>query len=452
MQEMVYTVSQLTEKIAEKLEYAPDLKAIWVKGEIAECTRSSMGHWYFNLKDEDATLKVVLFASQAKNLQIVLTSGIEVIVKGSVSVYRTRGVYQMLATEVESAGMGAYRLALIQLMEKLEKEGLFQQKRALPSYPFLIGVVTSKTGAAIADIRRIIGRRWPLAKIKLFPCTVQGEEAPGSIIKALKKAYQTDLDVLILARGGGSSDDLWAFNDEKVARTLFDSNVPTITGVGHEIDRTIVDLVADYCAPTPSGAAEVAVPDIVEVYDLIESLEYSLDTYVNNELNLSNKRLALLVKTLEKHEPQKEFKKINEKINALEKLLTAKALYSLEQKKQAFSAVNKALEEVSPQKEILAKEALIKELFLRLENSKKNMMWELKEKVTSLEYGLNLLNPENLLKKGYAVVYKEKEIIRSVLNVKSGTNITIVLADGQIEAKVVGVNQTKASERGKENG
>lgn len=305
--ETVLTVAELTELVAEKLEYAPDLKGIWVKGEIAECTRSSMGHWYFNLKDDAAVLKVVLFASQARNLKFTLTSGMEVLVKGSISVYRARGVYQMLATDVESAGQGAYRQALLELISRLEKDGYFAKKRPLPEYPLKIGVVTSQSGAAIEDIKRVVGKRWPVAEIQVFDTLVQGADAPASIVRALHQAYTADLDVLILARGGGSSDDLWAFNDEDVAKVLFTSPIPTITGVGHEIDRTIVDLVADYAAPTPSGAAEAAVPDIEEVLKNLAALKRSLYNYTLQALMEREKLLSDYLSILNQYEPKKNF-------------------------------------------------------------------------------------------------------------------------------------------------
>ncbi len=435
-EERVYTVAELTEKIAKKIEYAPDLKAVWVKGEIAECTKSSMGHWYFNLKDGTSILKVVLFASQAYNLKITLTSGIEVLVRGSISVYRTRGTYQLLATEVESAGMGSYRQALIELTKRLENEGLFAQKRPLPKYPFNIGVVTSQTGAALADIRRIIGRRWPLAVIKLFSCTVSGEDAPESMVSALNKAYRADLDVLLLVRGGGSSEDLWVFNNEELARILYKSPVPSITGVGHEIDRTLVDLVADYAAPTPSGAAEIAVPDLVEVSNQMDNLSRNFNKKINQELILKAKRVELLGKAIEKYEPQKELRRLHDRLKALKMLLNKSALFSLEQKRQTFLAVREAFKDTDPGKNIAANKALLNEYRLLLDTASQKRFLELNEKFKSLVYGLNILNPDNVLKKGYAVVYKEKELVRSVKEIIKGQSLTITLADGRFRAFV----------------
>lgn len=440
-EERVFTVAELTENIASKLEYAPDLKAVWVKGEVAECTRSSMGHWYFNLKDDTATLKVVMFASQARNLKLTLTSGIEILVKGSISVYRAKGNYQMLATDIEAYGMGAYRQALLALMEKLDQEGLFKQKRVLPEYPLVIGVVTSPSGAAIADIRRIIGRRWPLTRLKLYPALVQGEEAPPSIVKALKKAYQDHLDLLILARGGGSSDDLWAFNDENVARTLYASPFPTITGVGHEIDRTLVDLVTDYSAPTPSGAAEVAVPDFEEVYDNLEYLGNSLNSLVQQELLNREKKLNLLVKSLEKHEPWQELLRLEQRLSSLKKLLDTKAFYVLEQKKRRIQSLKELLTEESPETEILKQKARLKELALRLGKSKEKRFTELKDKTYNLAYGLELLNPDNLLKIGYAVVFQKGKNIKSVDDIALESAIQVKLADGSLKAKVMQIEK-----------
>ena len=435
-EERVFSVAELTEKVAQKVEYAPDLKAVWVKGEIAECTRSSMGHWYFNLKDETAILKVVLFASQASNLKLILTSGIEVLVRGSVSVYRARGTYQLLATAVESAGMGAYRKALVELTERLEKEGLFAQKRPLPKLPFNIGLVTSKTGAALADVRRIIGRRWPLAIIKLFPCTVSGDEASESIIEALNKAYRAELDVLLLVRGGGSSEDLWPFNNEQLARTLYKSPIPSITGVGHEIDRTLVDLVADYAAPTPSGAAEIAVPDLNEISNRIDNLNVNLSQIAKQELLFRVKRVEVLSKAVEKHEPKKELKRLSERVKTLEMVLNKSSHFSLEQKKQAFFVLSQAFKDTSPKKNITANKALLKEYSLRLDTVSQKRFKEVEEKFNSLVYGLDLLNPSKVLKKGYALVYKEKKLIQSINELAKGQSLMIGLADGSFKAIV----------------
>lgn len=438
MEELVYTVSELTEKIAEKLEYAPDLKAVWVKGEIAECTRSSMGHWYFNLKDETGLLKVVMFSYQARNVKIPLTSGIEVLVKGSISVYRQRGAYQMLATEIESAGMGAFRLSLIELTTKLEKDGYFQQKRSLPNYPINIGVATSKSGAALKDIQRVVGKRWPVANIKLFPCTVQGDEAPESIIGALKKAYRDkSLDLLILARGGGSTDDLWAFNDEKVAITLFESPIPTVTGVGHEIDRTIVDLVADYAAPTPSGAALVSVPDIQEVYSKIGYLSQSLLKRVECDLLLREKRIGFAVKALEKYEPKKELNRLLERLKTLKRLLNAKALFSLKEKDQRFLLVKKELHDQRPNEKLRHYKRHINDNLNLQKTLCQHRVWQLKEQLSNLETGLELLNPRSVIQKGYALIRKDRGLIRSVKEVKENDHINILLSDGEISAQVL---------------
>lgn len=434
--ETVYTVAELTEKIAEKLEYAPDLKAVWVKGEIAECTRSSMGHWYFNLKDDEAVLKVVLFASQARHLKFTLTSGMEVLVKGSVAVYRARGVYQMLATEVESAGQGAYRQALLDRIGRLEKAGYFAKKRTLPEYPFQLGVVTSRSGAAIGDIKRVAGKRWPVANIQLFDCLVQGTEAPASIIKALNKAFLADLDILILARGGGSSDDLWAFNDEEVAKTLFASPIPVITGVGHEIDRTIVDLVADYAAPTPSGAAEVAVPDIKDVADRVNALERSLYNYALQALMEKEKTLRDFAAVINQHEPAKELLRLKERLKSLESLLRSTALYNLEIKDKDFKQLENTFRDLYPGKRIDSFKEKVKGHALKLDNLTFRRFSEIKEMFNSLRYGLELLSPENVLKKGYAVVLKEKQIVRSIKDVTSGDRISVNLKDGTLEAVV----------------
>lgn len=434
--ETVLTVAELTELVAEKLEYAPDLKGIWVKGEIAECTRSSMGHWYFNLKDDAAVLKVVLFASQARNLKFTLTSGMEVLVKGSISVYRARGVYQMLATDVESAGQGAYRQALLELISRLEKDGYFAKKRPLPEYPLKIGVVTSQSGAAIEDIKRVVGKRWPVAEIQVFDTLVQGADAPASIVRALHQAYTADLDVLILARGGGSSDDLWAFNDEDVAKVLFTSPIPTITGVGHEIDRTIVDLVADYAAPTPSGAAEAAVPDIEEVLKNLAALKHSLYNYTLQALMEREKLLSDYLSILNQYEPKKELLRIKEKVRSLDSLLKAKTVYTLELKRKNFNVLEQRLSQHHPERLIGSLREKVSGQAYKLDSTVHRRFAEIKDAVANLIYGVELLNPENVLKKGYAIVLKEKAVVKSTADVKAGDKISAKVRDGVIHAVV----------------
>ncbi|HJZ05404.1 MAG TPA: exodeoxyribonuclease VII large subunit, partial [Patescibacteria group bacterium] len=272
----ICTVSELTARIKEVIEEGVGYEYIWVVGEISNFRGNyTSGHWYFSLKDEDSQISAVCFRGMNQFIKFRPENGMEVICCGQVSVYEKQGVYQLNVRYIEPKGVGAQALALEQLKERLLAEGLFAQerKRPLPFLPQKIGVVTSPTGAAIRDILKVLGRRFPNLLILISPTRVQGEEAPKDIVKALRRLYQiAELDLIIVARGGGSKEDLWAFNEEIVAREIYNSPVPVISAVGHEIDITISDLVADLRASTPSMAAEIAVREknklIQELNDL----------------------------------------------------------------------------------------------------------------------------------------------------------------------------------------
>ena len=260
----VYTVSQVTQYIKNLFEVDPMLQDLWVEGEVSNCVQSTAGHIYFTLKDAHAQLRCVLWRSTIASLDHLPANGDAVMVHGRASVYEVQGHYQLYVDWIQPVGAGALFLRLQALKDKLQQEGLFstERKRPLPSFPRKLGVVTSPVGAAVRDILHILQRRYPMAEVILAPTLVQGDEAPPQIVAAIKALNShTDVDAIIVARGGGSLEELWAFNDERVARAIFASRVPVISGVGHETDYTIADFVADVRAPTPSAAAEVAVPD-----------------------------------------------------------------------------------------------------------------------------------------------------------------------------------------------
>jgi exodeoxyribonuclease VII large subunit len=260
----VYTVSQLTQYIKDVFEADPVLLDLWVEGEVSNCVQSAAGHMYFTLKDARAQLSCVLWRSIVASLEHLPANGDAVMVHGRASVYEVQGRYQLYVDSLQPVGAGTLFLRLQALKDKLQREGLFaaEHKRALPSFPRKLGVVTSPVGAALRDILHVLQRRYPLAEIILAPTLVQGDEAPPQIVAAIEALNaHTDVDAIIVARGGGSLEELWAFNDERVARAIFASRVPVISGVGHETDYTLADFVADVRAPTPSAAAEVAVPD-----------------------------------------------------------------------------------------------------------------------------------------------------------------------------------------------
>ena len=295
---VMLTVSQLNRYLKAKFEEDSNLTSVFLTGEISNFTNHyKSGHLYFSLKDENASVRAVMFSSQAARLRFLPQDGMKVIVRGRVSIYEVSGQYQVYVTDMQPDGVGALNLAYEQLKIKLEKEGLFSQdrKRPIPAFPERIGVVTSPTGAAVEDIKQILGRRYPAAEVILAPVLVQGTGAAPQIAEAIHRFNRLeDVDVLIVGRGGGSLEDLWAFNEEIVARAVAASEIPVISAVGHETDFTICDFVADLRAPTPSAAAELAVPDQRELFEWLRTVRYSMGHSLQMRLSQWKQQLDML--------------------------------------------------------------------------------------------------------------------------------------------------------------
>lgn len=290
------TVTQLNKYLKYKIDNDPNLGIVFLKGEISNFKNHSRGHFYFTLKDETSRINAIMFKTYASLVKFQLYDGMKVLVTGRVSVYEASGSYQIYVEEIMEDGVGSLYLAFEQLKEKLQKEGLFLEshKKKIPKIPRRIGIVTAPTGAAIKDILSTIKRRWPLCETILFPALVQGDLASQDIVKKIKMADTYDLDVLIVGRGGGSLEDLWPFNEEIVARAIYEAKVPIISAVGHEIDFTIADFVADKRAPTPTGAAEMAVPNLPDVKNYLEQVTIRLQKAMTTKLNMASQRLKNL--------------------------------------------------------------------------------------------------------------------------------------------------------------
>ena len=304
----VYSVTRLNNEIKDLLDAVPGYRNLLVQGEISNYKAHSSGHHYMTLKDEGASINAVMFRSDAMRLKFRLENGMKVIVRARVSSFPRTGQVQLYISEVIPDGAGALNLAFEQLKRKLQAEGLFDpaHKKPIPSCPQRIALVTSPTGAAVRDMIRILGRRWPLAKVTLYPAQVQGQGAAESIARALMLANAIgEADVILCGRGGGSMEDLWAFNEEVVARAIYDSAIPVISAVGHEPDVTIADFAADLRAPTPSGAAELAVPDRAEYALSVRTLDTRLRTAAHKQLQIRRQRLTALQERLELRTPAK---------------------------------------------------------------------------------------------------------------------------------------------------
>ena len=387
------TVTELNEYIKGRLENDARLSRVFVRGEISNFTRHSSGHLYFSIKDEGGQIRAVMFRSAAASLTVAPEDGMKVIVTGSVSLYVKGGSYQIYVTSLRPDGLGALYLAYERLKQKLEAEGLFseERKRPLPPFPKKIGVITSPTGAAIRDVLHITGRRYPLADILLYPALVQGEGAPVSLLAGLHYFESSDVDVIIIGRGGGSIEDLWAFNDEAVARKIAAMPMPVISAVGHETDFTICDFVADLRAPTPSAAAELAVPDVRE---LILSLDGAAERASNALLQLVKRR--------------------GERLSSIEdrlRMLGAGRLF--EGKRQTLSHLTEKLQSA---------------LKINLER-KGNEIALRAEKIEAL-------SPLRVLGRGYCVAESNGSIISSVESAVIGASLSITLSDGKISALV----------------
>lgn len=392
----VFSVTELNNYVKRILDNDENLKNVFVTGEISNFKNHYSGHMYMTIKDEGGAIKAVMFSSYASRLKFVPENGMKVIIFGSVSLYNKDGSYQLYITDMQPDGVGALNLAYEQLKEKLQNEGLFsrEHKKPIPQFPEKIGVMTAPDGAAVRDIFSVLKRRYPVAEIVFCPVAVQGASAAPEIAKAIKLFNeQNAADVLIVGRGGGSLEDLWAFNEEIVARAIFQSQIPVISAVGHETDFTIADFVADLRAPTPSAAAELAVPDIFELKSDLLGLK---------------QHLSVLMRNLVESE--------KEKVENIQKQVTI----------------------LSPANKIKNSRQELSNLYEKAVNLVTLKINDEKTKISLLSSKLNALSPLNVLSRGYSISYNNDLPIKSVNDVKSGDNIKIRVTDGEFFAEVKG--------------
>ena len=414
-----FTVSQYNQAIKNFLDSKSECQNVHMRGEISNYKGHTRGHLYFTLKDEDSRINAVMFSSSAGKLNFEPKDGDEVLVDGRISVYVPNGGYQVYVDKMTLAGNGDLLKKFEELKNKLMEEGLFDQanKKPIPKYPEKIGIVTAPTGAAIRDILSTIKRRYPLCETLLFPSLVQGELAAPDIVRQIERAQEYDLDVLIVGRGGGSIEDLWAFNEEIVARAIYASNIPIISAVGHEPDFTIADFVADLRAPTPTGAAEMAVPNMVDLINLIKQMEIRLNRNVTNKIEFLSKSLKALSTSYVLSNPFASFEIREQKLDTLINRLNSNITYRLDSVTTRFNNLKAS--------RILNKP---EEMFIRFNNT-------LELNINKLE----LLNPLSVLSKGYSVASVDDKIIKSVKEVKKNDKLNIKLLDGIVETTVEGV-------------
>ena len=411
------TVEALTKYLKHKFDTDQHLKTVYLKGEISNFKAHTTGHFYFSIKDEKSKISAIMFNSYNRNILFKPTEGMKVLVKGRISIYEATGNYQIYVEEMLEDGIGNLYIAFQQLKEKLSKEGLFldKHKKKIPNIPNKIGVVTAKTGAAIKDIITTINRRFPLCEIYVFPCLVQGENASLDIVKKINQADNFNLDVLIVGRGGGSIEDLWPFNEEIVARTISGAKTPIISAVGHEIDFTISDFVADLRAPTPTAAAEIAVPNIIDLNHHFNQLKIRLQENIYKQINYQKLYLDSIKNSFVIKSP----------------------LIMYENKQQKLDNIINKLEQIIKYKLETNRKLLInfqtKNILLKPINLYKPKQIELNNIITKLE----ILNPLNILKRGYTVTYFDNKIVKSSHDINLNNNIMIKFYDGVIKANII---------------
>lgn len=351
--DQILTVSQVNGYLKQLLDEDVQLKSVFIRGEISNFTNHlKTGHYYFTLKDQKSSIKGIMFRWNTQHLRFMPQNGMNVIIFGSVQLFERDGICQIYCADMQPDGVGALYMAFEQLKEKLGKEGLFDEehKRPLPPMPSRIGVVTAKTGAAIHDILNVLSRRYPIGEVVLIPALVQGENAPDSICDAIGKAEQLNLDVLIVGRGGGSLEDLWAFNDERVAYAIYNCTIPVISAVGHEVDYTIADFVADLRAPTPSAAAELCAPDVQNLLQALTVTKQELDGAIWEVLRDKSDSLETLKSRLEAKSPETVVERSEERLASLQNRLRAAAEQTAQIKSVAFLGLAGKLEALSPLK------------------------------------------------------------------------------------------------------
>lgn len=417
MDDEYLTVSQVNAYLKNKLKKDVNLQNIYIRGEISNYKTYPSGHSYFTLKDKDSQIPAVMFKGRKYGLKFQPEDGMNVIIKGKIEVYERDGKYQLYANSMTEDGIGDLHIAFEQLKKKLEKEGLFDEahKKEIPKYPQRIGVVTAQTGAAIKDIITTIERRYPYCKILVFSTLVQGDMAAGQIVRQIRHAQQYDIDTLIVGRGGGSIEDLWPFNEEIVAREIYACRIPVISAVGHQIDVTISDYVADKRAATPTAAAEIAVPETREVRYKISQLSQRVNKSINDKLTLNREKVENISQNQIFKNPESiyEIKEMHLD-NMIGKLnLTSSNIISKNRNKLLkieSRAILRNPEEVTKAK---------RETFLR--NVDK----------------LKILNPLLTLKRGYSIAKIDDKVISSAKDVKSGDELDIKFDDGTINTKVI---------------
>jgi exodeoxyribonuclease VII large subunit len=420
MKDNYLTVTQLSKYLKYKFDEDNNLKKVYLKGEISNFKAHTRGHYYFTLKDENSRINAVMFATSTRNIKFLPQDGMKVMVTGRVTVYEATGGYQIYVDNMLEDGVGNLYVAFEQLKKKLASEGLFDvsHKRKIVKMPKKIGIVTASTGAAIRDIMTTIKRRYPICETILFPSLVQGSDAARDIVSKIELANTYDIDTLIVGRGGGSIEDLWPFNEEIVARAIYNSRVPVISGVGHEIDFTISDFVADLRAATPTAAAELAVPDIHTILDYLENAKTRSYNAISNLILSLNMKLDKISTSYVLKNPNNMYEVKEQQLDVLIDKLNDSMLRLIENNIKLYTLSNSYI----------------------LNNPE--MLYKIKlEKLDHLTSKIILLNPMETLKRGYGILRKDDKVISSVKDINKDDELMMQLKDGNVLTKVVKVSE-----------
>lgn len=438
MNENYITVTQLTRYIKYKIDNDSNLNRVCLKGEISNFKAHTRGHLYFTIKDENTRINAVMFAGNASKLKFTPVDGTKVLIIGKVSVYEATGGYQIYVTDMIEDGIGNLYIEFEKLKKKLELEGLFDSshKKKIPKMPKKIGIITAPTGAAIKDILSTIKRRWPIAETILFPSLVQGKEAAEDIVKNINLTKDFDLDVLIIGRGGGSIEDMWCFNEEIVARAIYNLNVPVISAVGHEIDFTICDFVSDLRAPTPTGAAEMAVPNISDFYNYLNQIYIRLNKSTNNIIKTKKDKLETFKNSYVLKNPLNIYESKEQRFDNLLERLELNIINIINTNKDRLNNLKSSYILNNPDLIYKSKKEQYKNIFEKLSINIKNNLNNNANKYLLLINKLETLNPLSTIKRGYSIVRKNNQVVSSIKMLEKNDILEIELIDGTINSKV----------------
>lgn len=441
----IFTVSRLNQTVRLLLER--EVGQVWISGEISNFTQPASGHWYFTLKDDTAQVRCAMFRNSNRRVTFRPQHGQQILVRASITLYEPRGEYQIIVESMQPAGEGLLQQKYEQLKAKLAAEGLFDQqsKQPLPSPAHCVGVITSKTGAALHDILHVLKRRDPSLPVVIYPTAVQGEDAPGQIVRAIELANsRQECDVLIVGRGGGSLEDLWSFNDERVARAIFASQIPIVSAVGHETDVTIADFVADLRAPTPSAAAEMVSRNQLELLRQLQSGQQRLEMAMDYFLANRTRRFTQLEHRLQQQHPQLRLARQQTVLERLHQRMTYAMDNQLKRSSQRQQRMTQRLNQHSPQPRIHRAQNRVQQLEYRLAQMMSARLSATRERFGNTVTHLEAVSPLSTLARGYSVTTAtDGNVLKQTKQVKAGDMLTTRLADGWVESEVKGVTVAK---------